>query len=103
MSDDERRLLERVLDEQRATRADLSTLQLLAQRQHGECMTAIGLMGAKVAELEEDHDKLDARHRGHVRSTDKRLGTVEKRLIVIGTTCTVVGTLAGVLWKVLGG
>jgi hypothetical protein len=116
----DRRLLEHVLAGQRAQQISLSELHLLVAGYHAEAQRGNETMGVLIKHLadrcediEEEADELtrttgerltalDQSVSRKLTALDKRVDSTEKKLLVICTACTVVWTIGGVLWKVLG-
>lgn len=97
MSD--RRLLEFVLDGQRGMQEGLSDLALRVAEYHGQSKSGIERMSYVAQALEERADELEQVQKDHAKAIDK----IERRLLVLGATCTGAGLVCGVLIKLLGG
>jgi hypothetical protein len=97
MSD--RRLMEFVLDGQRGLQEGLSDLALTLATYHGENKSAIERMSYVAQALEERADELELVQKEHAKSIDK----IERRMLVIGATCTGAGFVFGLALKLLGG
>jgi hypothetical protein len=109
-STSDRRLLEHVLEGQREQQISLSELHLIVAGYHAEAQRGNETMGvlikhvvARCEDIEEEAATASGATSQRLAALDARVKATEVKLVVIGTACTVVGTIAGVLWKVLGG
>jgi hypothetical protein len=107
MSD--RRLIEHVLEGQREQQISLSELHLLVAGYHAEAQRGNETMGvmvkhivARCEDIEEESAAVRDSVAREMSDLKKRVDSTEKKLLVICTACTVVWTIGGVLWKVLG-
>jgi hypothetical protein len=97
MSD--RRLIEFVLDRTEGLQEGISDLALTQARNHGEIKTAIERMSYVAMRLEERADELETVQKEHTKAIDK----IERRILVIGATCSGAGIVGGLLFKLLSG